>query len=225
MNEAMPTVFARFEEFPLTARPRPVILLEDPARIGDRGFVDADAKNAWLDGAIEPAVPLAAGILDLLTGGRRPDGDITPLTITASSPVTQSFRCDRGGRRLPAYRLTITGMPQPVIVIDPTVDIWWPPTGALATTVQDSGWAYIADHGRTLQIPASGGFLTRFHGAEFDEHETYVVGRAITSRRTTTATAIPLSRIGTRVTGRLQNPLGDRVLLRSDGHPLGVRRM
>jgi hypothetical protein len=75
----------------------------------------------------------------------------------------------------------------------------------------------------TVHLPAFGGVLTEFHAAEFEEHHTYVVGRAITTRRSVPpGTAIHLVRICRVVTGRLRAPLGNRVLVTEEGQPLCV---
>ena len=71
------------------------------------------------------------------------------------------------------------------------------------------GPATIEEDGVTAHIPAFGSVLTEFHRAEFEEHRTYVVGRAITSTRPVPpGTAIPMVGIRQVVTGRLQAPLG-----------------
>jgi hypothetical protein len=75
----------------------------------------------------------------------------------------------------------------------------------------------------TVHIPAFGGVLTEFHKAEFEEHRTYVVGRAITSTKSVPpGTAIPMVGIRRMVSGRLQAPLGNRVLVTDKGQPVCV---
>lgn len=221
-NVLEPQVFARFDGFPMGDRPRPVILLDRPVKIGDRGFIDVESKLAWLNGAIDAAVPLADGVIELLSNGQRRDIDMEPLMVTETERIERRFLCDRGRRRLPAYRLVVSGMYEPVTVIDPTISTWWPLGGPLHATALDYEPARISKNGLTLQIPARGGFLTSFHRAEFDEHENYVIATAITSERPTSAIAIPLVGVAARVSGRLRAPLGGRVLLRPNGHPLAV---
>jgi len=85
------------------------------------------------------------------------------------------------------------------------------------------GSATIEEDGVTVHIPAFGGVLTEFHRAEFDEHRTYVVGRAISSTRPVPpGTAIAAVGIRRLVSGRLQSPLGDRVLVTAKGQPICV---
>lgn len=198
-----------------------MILLDRPVRIGDRGFVDVDAKLAWLGGAIDAAVPLADGVLELLRNGQRRDVDIEPLMVTETERVHHRFLCDRGRRRLPAYRLVVSGVYEPVTVIDPTVTTWWP-LGGPQHAALDYQPALISKDGLTVQMTARGGFLTRFDHAEFDEHENYVIAGVITSERPTSTTVIPLVGVRTRVSGQLRAPLGGRVLVRPNGHPLAV---
>jgi hypothetical protein len=65
--------------------------------------------------------------------------------------------------------------------------------------------------------------LTQFHRAEFQEHPTYVAGRAITSeRRVPPGTAVVALGVWRDVTGRLTAPLGGRVLLNMSGQPLAI---
>ncbi len=89
---------------------------------------------------------------------------------------------------------------------------------------RESGWpATIEEDGVTVHIPAFGGVLTDFHRAEFEEHRTYVVGRVITSTRTVPpGTAIRMVGIRQMVSGRLQAPLGNRVLVTDKGQPMCV---
>jgi hypothetical protein len=65
--------------------------------------------------------------------------------------------------------------------------------------------------------------LTQFHRAEFQEHATYVVGRAITSeRRVPPGTAVVAIGVSRKVTRRLRAPLAGRVLLHTSEQPLAV---
>jgi hypothetical protein len=65
--------------------------------------------------------------------------------------------------------------------------------------------------------------LTKFHGAEFQEHTTYVIGRAITSeRRVPPGTAVRAVLITRKARGRSAAPLDGRVLLNADEEPFEV---
>jgi len=210
----------RWSEFPLDVRPRPLILLEDRCRI-EGGFASSEAKEAWLDGAIELGETLAQLRL-YLPAHRDLDRPHQPLFVIAVAPESVPFRCDRGPRQLPALRLTVSGLQGSCVILDPEVDVWWP-KGADEAERGSVGPATIEEDGVTVHIPAFGSVLTEFHRAEFEEHGTYVVGRAITSTRPVPpGTAIRMVGIRRMVTGRLQAPLGSRVLVTDKGKPMWV---
>lgn len=214
---------APWPEFPVDQVPRPIVLLDIPVHIGDRGFVDGEAKQAWLTAAVDTAVALPDGLLDLVRGGRPGRPADRPLLVSAVEPVPDTFWCDRGPRVLPAYRLTISGLRQPCLVLDPALEIWWPPPEQRSGAVARRDRATVEDDGTTVHLPVFGGVRTEFHRAEFTEYDTCVVGRAITSERPARpGAAEPLVLIGATVTGRLRSPLGGRVLLHEGGGPVAV---
>jgi hypothetical protein len=211
---------ARWSKFPLDVRPRPLILLEDRCRI-EGGFASSRAKRAWGDGAIELGdAPTQLRLY--LPAHRDLDRPHQPLFVTAVAPESVPFRCDRGPHQLPALRLTVSDLRGSCVILDPDVDVWWP----AADEEADRRWvdpATIEETGMTVHIPAFGGVLTDFHRAEFEEHRTYVVGRAITSTRSVPpGTAIQMIGIMRMVSGRLQAPLGNRVLVTDKGQPMCV---
>jgi hypothetical protein len=205
--------------FPVNGDPRPVVLLEEPVRIGGGGFLDGESKQAWLAAAVETDVPLPDGLLDLLRAGRPHQPTGRPLLITTVEATSAEFWCDRGPRRLAAYRLRITGMRQPCTILDPAVDLWWPfrhdePIQPRLVATVD---------GTAVHFPAFGGVLTDFHRAEFTEYDTCVVGHPITSQRPARpGTAIQLVLIATAVIGHLDTALGGRVLLTEAGTPVAA---
>jgi hypothetical protein len=140
------------------------VLLDLPVHLGKHGFIDSDAKTSWMYGAIDTAVTLPDGLLDLITAGRPRDAAPGTVTITSIQPHEESFRCDRGPRPLPAYQLTVSGLVDPCIVLDPSLELWWP------RSADDPGHrrthaASIEQDDRTVHFPAFGGFLTVFHHA------------------------------------------------------------
>jgi hypothetical protein len=214
------SIEARWSDFPVDAVPRPIVLLDHRVLI-EGGFADADSKLAWLDGAIDAAAPVPAEVIALLPS-RRAGIDRTALTITAAVHVSAAFRCDRGPRELPAYRLRVSGLNGFCVVLSPEVRCWWPqhPTDR-SDGHRDE--ASVDGDGVTVRFPAHGGVLTEFHGVEFEEHAGYVIGRPLTSERPVApGTAVPLVGIRRIVTGRLSRPLDGRVLLTSWGQPLMV---
>jgi hypothetical protein len=210
---------ARWSEFPLDVRPRPLILLEHRCRI-EGGFASSRAKEAWLDGAIELG-DAPTHLRPYLPTRRDPGRVHQPLFVTAVARVSVPFRCDRGPRQLPAFRLIISGLQGSCFILDPDVAVWWPV--ADEADPRPVGPATIEEDGITVHIPAFGGVRTDFHRAEFEEHRTYVVGLAITSTRPVPpGTAIPMVGIRRIVSGRLQAPLGNRVLVTDKGQPMCV---
>lgn len=210
---------ARWSEFPLNIQPRPLIILEDRCRI-EGGFASGQAKEAWLDGAIDLGEAPAELRLHL-PAHREVDRPHQPLFVTAVASESVPFRCDRGPRQLPALRLSVSDLQGSWVILDPEVDVWWP----VADEAEGGsvGPATIEGDGVTVHIPAFGGVFTDFHRAEFEEHQTYVVGRTITSTRPVPpGTAIEMVGIRRMVTGRLQAPLGNRLLVTLEGQPMCV---
>lgn len=213
-------VAARWGMFPVDVVPRPIVLLDNHVRV-EGGFIDGESKMAWLEGAIDPDAPIAAALSALLRT-RRPGHAQTRLRIIDVTTTAAPFRCDRGPRDLPAYRLQLTGLRGSCVMLAPEVECWWPTNDSDQHRGPASA-ASIDDDGVTIHLSAFGGVLTEFHRAEFQEHAAYVVGRAITSeRRVAPGTAVALMGIDRKVMGRLMAPLGGRVLLNTSGQPLAA---
>jgi hypothetical protein len=209
----------RWETFPVSASPRPVVLL-DPRVDVQGGFVDGASKSAWIRGAIDFEVEPPPGVLERVVQAVRGAEATTRLRVTAIESTTEEFLCDRGPRPLPAYRLAVTGLRGCCVVLDPLVACWWP-RGDEARSLHLREATIEADD-RTVHFPAFGGVLTEFHHAELEEHEAYVVGKAITSRRRAPGGAIPAVGITKKVVGVLTRPLGARVLIDLREQPLAV---
>jgi hypothetical protein len=91
------------------------------------------------------------------------------------------------------------------------------------TEHEPGGRATVGADGVTIEFPAFGGVRTEFHRAEFQERACFVVGRAVTSLRSVLpGTMSPLLGVNRMVTGRLDTPLGGRVLVSVHGQPIGV---
>jgi hypothetical protein len=213
-------VETRWGAFPVDAVPRPIVLLDERVRI-EGGFDDADTKEAWLGGRIGSSTPLPPGLCELLPARGRAHTD-RELTITEVASTTAEFRCDRGPRDLPAYRLRVTGMYGSCVILSPEIECWWP-RPALDRDDQPGGFAEIENDDITVHLSAFGGVLTEFHHAEFEEHHAFVVGRAITSKRSVPpGTRVLAKGIGRMVIGQLASPLNGRVLVNPKGQPMTV---
>ena len=214
-------VATRWAAFPVDGAPRPIVLLDNRVQLDGDGFADNKSKLAWLDGAIEAHSPTPSAVLALLPS-RSQGNTETVLRITGVTRTVTPFFCDRGLRSLPAYRLQMTGLEGSCVVLAPDVKCWWPVSEADYRR-GPGGAATIDQDDVTIHVPAFGGVLTEFHRAEFQEHATYVLGRAITSeRRVPPGTAVVALGVWRDVTGRLTAPLGGRVLLSTSGQPLAV---
>jgi len=216
-------VAATWREFPVARVPRPIVFLDSAVHIGDQGFVDGEAKEAWIMGAVKSEVALPDGVMDLILEGHSPSSaGPRPLAITDIQACEDTYRCDRGPRQMSAYRLSISGLNQPCTVIDPATEFWWPRHDDVGD-VLGLGDATVAEDDVTIRFPAFGGVLTEFLRAEFVEYPTCVVGHAVTSQRDVPpGTAVPMVGIHSMVVGHLASPLGGRVLLHTDGSPLAV---
>ena len=212
-----------WQGFPVAQTPRPIVFLDWPVHIGEGGFVDGDAKRSWLAAAIDTTTLLPAGVINLLTKGRHRQPAPTTLMTTDAQACEEQFWCDRGPRLLPAFRLDISGLRQPCIVIDPAIETWWPGRNALHTASRSGGHATLNADGLTLNFPAFGGILTEFHHTEFIEYPTCVIGHPVTSeKQVPPGTAVAAVGIGAMVTGYLTTPLDGRVVVRTNGEPVAV---
>jgi hypothetical protein len=75
--------------FPIEDVPRPIVFLDQPVHLGDRGYVDSDSKIAWLSGQSSNSATLSAALAILILS-RRPAGD--------SASRLAVLRAGRGGR-------------------------------------------------------------------------------------------------------------------------------
>jgi hypothetical protein len=209
-------------DFPVRQSPRPVVFLDQRVRFGDLGFVDSDAKLAYLTGAVEAAVVLPDRVLEVLTDTRweGPRPGVRALRVESVQSVEAPFRTDRGPRRLPALELQITGLKQPCAVLSPQQPIWWPRTAKDWVRAAPGGEVKLEPDGRTLQVQVLGGCLTEFLGVEFVESDTAVIAKPLTSERLVDPLpAIPAVGISRTVIGTLMRPLGGRVLIDREATP------
>jgi hypothetical protein len=218
-------VLDRWRNFPATANPRPIVLVDGYVRVQAAGFDDDAAKIAFHYGAVTAAagVRVPASVLALLRG-RGPGYPGPGLEIAAVETLDHPFRTDRGPALLPSYALTIPGARQPVIVLDPETPVWWPPA-PLANPAGDGGSALIDADQRTLHVIAGGSVLTDFLRCDLVETDTAVMALPITRERPLRpGESMALVRLLRPVTGRLARPLGGRIVITAAGDPVTVER-
>ena len=206
---------ARWDAFPVTRAPRPLVLL-GPAAHARNGFRSQRAKRAFLNGWIESEVDLPDGILEVL--GRHPGGD-APIVITAARRAEIEQRTDRGPRWLPGWELTSAQTLGPIVVLDPDIlaAVWSPEDpGPVPPAGPEPAHAPVS-------AEADGGALIyRFTGGA-PSHERYASAEVVESGRAVAVVpeaedigppgARPAIGFGRRVTVTLSEPLGDRVLV------------
>lgn len=213
-------VVARWEAFPVQAEPRAVVLLDKPVRV-EGVFTGAEFELAWSQGLIRPDPSLPSGLVSLLSDGTGGARD-SVLTIAEATSTTAAFRCDRGPRDLPAYRLSVTGLRGFCIALAPELACWWPADDAERQR-RVGGVATVDDDDTTVHVQVLAGAPTPTGRLRFHEYETFVVARMATDAPAAPTGNARRARFASGgATGRLTEPLGARVLLSTSGEPLVV---
>lgn len=238
---SMDAALAPWKDFPVTGT-RPLVVVGPAVSAPATGFPDGETKEAWLAGAIDlparlPAGPATAGGYPILTAaqaGRRlgegGDESRAParIAVTAARLGTVAVATDRGSRRLPAWFFTLRGIPgeASVLAVAPPALFtpWSLPDGTAAVgpatlhpdgtlTVEFVGAAdepgpcgtdYVVD---LTETPTAVGFALRGFAHPPRDGED-VACHAIGYRREASV--------------RPAAPLGNRVLVGEDGHPIQV---
>ena len=234
---------AKWQAFPATADPRPLILTRGTVIDPANGFRTDEDKLAYLAGEFElatktPAAPArSAGYaivgvkaaLDRLraTGSSQPAA--RPLRIVKASLAQASFGTDRGPRSLPAWRFELDGVTDPVFVLAVDNKHLWRSAAPIPGGVDQQ--AILRGDGRSVSFsfygsppgpPPCGADYT----AEVVESRTAVVvtPRQISAQGGPSEAACPAIAARRSVTVQLAAPLGARVLLTPDGSPIPVTR-
>jgi hypothetical protein len=207
-----------WSKFPAGRLPRPVVPLG--SRVGSGGFATGAAKEAFLSGAIDVAVDVPVGVIAALPR-RRSQFPGSPITVTAANADEADFQTDRGMQRLPAWRLRITGMRTDCVVLDPTIQGWWP-AGADGERLRNAGVSdgYLAADDVTLTIGVGVVCRDDFPTIEFAETET-----AVLYERTAPDPGLRSPNLGLmtrQVTVTLPSRLGNRVLIDWRGVPTAL---
>jgi hypothetical protein len=226
---------ARSAGFPVGQEPRPLVLV-GPAANPEAGFRSVPAKLAFLHGDIESAVPLPAGLLEVLGAGAArqearpgPHRDGGRLLITGAIRHHAAFATDRGRRSLPAWRLTGPDLVGPLWVLDPAIAAtrWVPPQGGpppFQGAPHRAEPATLADDGMTLRFRFIGGprEYVEYPPAEVfsSDHAVVLLPVEYDTGPSGPRNAIGYSR---EVAVTLDRPLGRRLLVDLDGTPVMVQ--
>ncbi|WP_406050284.1 hypothetical protein [Kribbella sp. NBC_00889] len=129
-SSGAPAALRLWDDFPVDAEPRPIVLTAPPIT-GPDEFASDEAKMAFEDGAIAPGSGITGEVLKAL--GARDLGDYRghTLQVLAVSRVTAAFHTDRGLRNLPAWEVRLSETRGALAVLDPQVQATaWVPVGA-----------------------------------------------------------------------------------------------
>ena len=234
---------AKWQAFPVSADPRPLVLtggaVIDPAT----GFLTDEHKLAYGAGNLEfattpPVAPAtsagyaivsAKAALDRLRADANDQPGTRALRIVNVSLVQATFGTDRGPRALPAWRFDLDHVKEPfqVLAVD-SEHLWRAPVAGSAG--MDHSASLSAD-GRSVTFsfygsppgpPPCGADYT----AELAESRTAVVvtPRTIEPKGQASPSEVACPAIAAKrtVTVQLAAPLGARVLLTADGSPIPV---
>jgi hypothetical protein len=235
---------ARWQAFPVTATPRPLILTRGAVIDPATGFPTGDDKLAYLAGNVEfdttvPVAPAtsagyaivsAKAALDRLraTGSSQPP--TRPLRIVTVSLVQASFGTDRGPRLLPAWRFRLDQVRDPVQVLAVDSKYLWRSTVG-GSTRMDLG-ASLSEDGLSADVsfwgsrPGLGPCGAEYTG-DVVESRTAVL---VTPRQVkpnpqgSTSSQVVCTAMAAKrtVTVRLSAPLGARVLVTPEGAAVSV---
>ena len=220
-DERRQRVLQPWSKYPVDQVPRPVVLLND--RVLGGGFASGAAKIAYLSGAFDVAVDIPAAVIESLPR-QRSGFDGAPIAITAAILDAADFETDRGRQRLPAWRLTISGMRTDCAVLEPTFHGWWP-AGSVGHRLRRAGatHAHLAADDISVQLHVAIVAADDVPAIVFVETKTAVLFERTPPDPALQRTA-GLTLWSRRVSATLPSPLGDRVLIDDRGVPLVVER-
>ena len=200
--------------FPVREEPRRLVLLGE--RVRSLGFPSGEAKQAFLNGAIEAVPGFPPQVLEAMRLPARRHVGIT-LVMTDASLEEYEFATDRGRRSLPAWRVRARGVDQPIWVLDPAIEasIWLPSGQSTPYLPPNGGTATTGDDGRTITMTFVGGpeQYVDYPDALVLENLGAVAILPISVSKVPDGQAIPAIGASREVTAVLSEPLGARVLL------------
>jgi hypothetical protein len=222
----------RWSDFPVEARPRPWVLTAGVVR-SEGGFRTAEAKRAFLHGAVTATIPVPDAVLRLVRDRRHQFTGPTvpvPLVIDRLSRSEADFLTDRGDVRFPAWGLEGDGITGRIWVLDPDVVAarWKPSEPSPIGPPRHGGYhrsfkSSIEADGRTLHFQFTGGAP---HHVEYPD--------AVVMESDSAVAVIPVDRdigppgprialgYGREVVVRLGDELGARVVVNLDASPVVV---
>ncbi len=224
---------ARWSEFPVHADPRPIVLLEDAARAED-GFATAEAKLAFLTGAIDASKGVPEEVIRLMGRAEvRARPARAALRIDSAAAAEAAFATDRGRKTLPAWRVVAADARGPIWLLteEALTRCWSPPErseddnpGGAGPHVLSS--AALGPGGRDLTVDIVGGSEALFdYDAEVVEETAAVavIPRARLKKVLVGPTAISAEGHPRGIRAHLSEPLGSRVLVNLDATPVEVQ--
>jgi hypothetical protein len=251
-NETIPPALQMWATFPVSASPRPIVLIGSPVN-GPRAFANDDEKLAFIGGAIDrparlPAEPTSADGYPIVSAERafamlRSQGSKvsgatsrTRLTITDTRLGTSTFETDRQNQPMPAWLFTLTGADGPVAVLAVGPEEQWFPSGLAAGRGGEQYWAgaIVSNDHRTLTVSLIGAGSDGPCGVRYEvkltESPTAVLVSLISHpNQSAQSSAANQPPVACDLVGHLRNasavlksPLGARVLVDDLGYPMGA---
>lgn len=211
-------------EFPVADKPRPLVLNGNSVSFNGV-FRDGFEKDAVLNGVIESAIDLPVSVLDEL--GDRADRPVGGRVVIAGSDRTvASFDTDRGPVELPAWRLILRDSDVTITVLDPTIrrSSWRPPAWPLRQSFTPESHGWLGPDGQTLTLAFMGltkSFVT-YSRANVFSSSTAVIVVPVPEHVGPPGRAVMLGAVERRIDVTLDEPLGARVLVETNGQPVPV---
>jgi hypothetical protein len=222
-------------DFPVDREPRPVVLTASALRVDGR-FRDGNAKRAFCARRFVGHANVAEEALEVLrlNGERVSSGLREPSQIAVLQAVktTAVFRTDRGPRQLTAWQITTDGVTGTVVALDrEALDSCWRPTmSRVGVTLKvaaryDVDGAELRSGGLSLLYRFIGPDLgTRSYSASVAETRTAVTVIPVPSVSAPSRYSgwAPLKLCTQTIVVRLNEALGNRVVVDLNGHPIEV---
>lgn len=217
---------ARWSQFPVHADPRPIVLLEGALR-AEEGFATADAKMAFLTGAIEARKGVPEEVIHLMRRSQvRARPAPSALRVNAAALAKTTFVTDRGRQTFAAWRVDADDTHGPIWVLAEEVlaHCWSPPDASDDVSAGGAGsrvlsGATLGSGDTDLAVDFVGGSKALLdYEAETIENAAAVavILRERAKRVLAPATAITAAGHARRIRSDLSDPLGSRVLVNLD---------